>query len=324
VAVSRRIEREQQRRRRELIKQQDVASRMEAVKRAAYEVEVYQNHLEVLQSVHKECSPPSDWQAILASPSPPYPAYSSHLEDVQKMREDQHRPNWFDRLLGRAQSKVEASRSRIAAAKAADALRHQEAITKYDAHYKEWLHFREIAEGVLKGRPESFLQAITAAGVLEEIEELGSTIRFTLDEVDNRYVQAWLRVNGQTVIPKETKSLLKNGKLSTKTMASAQFFALYQDYVCSCVIRLARELFALLPIRMVFVHAEGEILNTSTGHQEVHPILSVAIPRTTLYALNLETIDPSDSMNNFVHRMQFSKRSGFAAVEALRPSDFEI
>ena len=31
--------------------------------------------------------------------------------------------------------------------------------------------------------------------------------------------------------------------------------------------------------------------------------------------LNLETIDPSDSMRNFVHNMNFSKTKGFSVIE---------
>ncbi len=44
---------------------------------------------------------------------------------------------------------------------------------------------------------------------------------------------------------------------------------------------------------------------------EEQPILSVAIPRNTIDGLNLDTIDPSDSMGNFVQNMDFNKTTGF-------------
>jgi hypothetical protein len=62
---------------------------------------------------------------------------------------------------------------------------------------------------------------------------------------------------------------------------------------------------------MVIVNAVSDLLKTQTGHMEEKTILSVAIPRDTLGRLNFERVDPSDSLNNFVHRMKFLKTKGF-------------
>jgi hypothetical protein len=48
---------------------------------------------------------------------------------------------------------------------------------------------------------------------------------------------------------------------------------------------------------MTIVTVIDQLLNSSTGYQEDQPILSVAIPRSTLDSLNLDTIDPSESMS---------------------------
>jgi hypothetical protein len=106
-------------------------------------------------------------------------------------------------------------------------------------------------------------------------------------------------------------------------MTKSNFYELYQDYVCGAVLRVARELFALLPIEMVLVTATGTLLNTQTGHMEEQPILSVAMPRKTLEKLNLDMIDPSDSMSNFIHRMKFMKTKGFAKVERISPEELQ-
>ena len=79
----------------------------------------------------------------------------------------------------------------------------------------------------------------------------------------------------------------------------------------------------MLPARMVIVSAMGNLLNTRTGHMEEQPILSVAIPRETLDQLNLETIDPSDAMGNFVHHADFKRTSGFRAVEKIDVSTLQ-
>jgi hypothetical protein len=103
-------------------------------------------------------------------------------------------------------------------------------------------------------------------------------------------------------------------------MPQGQFSELYQDYICGCVLRVANETFALLPFETVIVTAVGDVLNTQSGHVEVKPLLSVVIPRGTLEKLNLDGIDPSDSMRNFVCRMDFKKTKGFMAVDRIAVS----
>ncbi|EEP7761549.1 hypothetical protein HCK34_004812, partial [Salmonella enterica] len=88
------------------------------------------------------------------------------------------------------------------------------------------------------------------------------------------------------------------------------------------VLRVARELLNLLPDDMVIVTAVDELLNTATGYPEELPILSVAVTRQVLDRLNMDAIDPSDSMNNFVHNMNFKKTTGFRAVPELNPGQF--
>ncbi|MGY4494699.1 hypothetical protein [Pseudomonas sp. TE3610] len=46
--------------------------------------------------------------------------------------------------------------------------------------------------------------------------------------------------------------------------------------------------------------------------------------RSTLNSLNLDAIDPSDAMKNFVHRMAFKKTQGFSAVVALDARSFNL
>ena len=105
-------------------------------------------------------------------------------------------------------------------------------------------------------------------------------------------------------------------------MQKGRYYEIYQDHVCGAALRAGRELLALLPVQFVVVHATTDLLNSATGHMEESPILSVALPRDTVGKMNFESLDPSDSMNNFVHRMNFKKTKGFTAVEKLDPTDF--
>ena len=155
---------------------------------------------------------------------------------------------------------------------------------------------------------------------MEEISEIGSDINYFF--LDRSTVEVTFNVNSEKVIPNESKSLLKSGKLSIKEMPKGKFYELYQDYVCGCVLRIARELFALLPIEEAVITTMSNLLNTQTGYMEKQSILSVFIPKETLCRLNFQMIDPSDSMNNFKHNMNFKKTRGFQADE--RPTVEEI
>lgn len=137
-------------------------------------------------------------------------------------------------------------------------------------------------------------------------------------------LEAKVAIHGSDVIPTEIKSLLKSGKLSAKAMPIGRFNELHQDYLCSCALRVGRELLAILPDDLVIVTALGNVLNSSTGHMEEQPILSVAFSRLTVDGLNLETIDSSDAMKNFVHNMSFKKDAGLSAVAALDAQRFAV
>ena len=318
-ADARRREREARRRQRELERQHAQVEKMQEMERAAYEVQVYENYIDVLLSVHKDCAQPWDWEEIYSAPPPTKPHRSDKREGAAQAELDGFKPGLTDKLLGRTESKREELVRAIARASEADEGAYQDALKAYEQDHADWQATRELARRILDGNPNAFTDAITQVDPFREIEGLGSSIKWSADDISA--IEVTLCVNDEEVIPKESKTLLKSGKLSVKPMAKTKFYELYQDYVCGCVLRLARELFALLPYEMAIVTAESEILNTQTGHLEMQPILSVAIPRRTLEVLNFETLDPSDSMNNFVHRMNFMKTKGFRAVDAVSPSE---
>lgn len=191
---------------------------------------------------------------------------------------------------------------------------------EWKAQHSDWSDERDIALRILDGDRQAKLDAIEAFESFEEISHLGSSIQMIVHE--GGVLEAKLAIHGSHVIPTEIKSLLKSGKLSTKAMPAGRFNELHQDYVCSCALRVGRELLAILPDDLVIVTAMDNVLNSSTGHMEDLPILSVAFSRATVEGLNLEAIDPSDAMKNFVHNMSFKKGAGFSAVTSLDAQRF--
>lgn len=198
----------------------------------------------------------------------------------------------------------------------------QHAHAQHAQAYASWQHAcallqwqQRVGQGVLRGDLEAYRTVVEYWDVFDELEELGSTVE--LQHIAATEAEVDLYVNSDEVIPTEALSLLASGKLSTKVMPVSQRNALYQDYVCGSALRIARELFAVLPLQRVLVHAVAEMLDTSTGHVEPQPVLSVLFVRATFDRLNFASIDASDSMRQFLHRMKFNKSSGFSAIEPI-------
>lgn len=315
-----RSERAARLRQNELKRQQSRLAKMQELERANYEVQVYENYLDVLLSIHKESGNHWDWKSIQASEPPVEPSKTYTFKLAAQAELDKYKPGVMDKLLNRVDSKREQLKIAVTKAKQTDEEMYQEALKDYEQQLTDWREITELAGRILQDEPKAHLEAIKLIDPFNEIERLGSSITF---EFDGNIIEANLRVNGEEVIPSESKTLLKSGKLSVKKISKSLFYELYQDYVCSAVLRIARELFALLPIEMVLITATGSLLNTKTGHMEEKPILSVAIPKIELEKLNFDMIDPSDSMANFVHHMNFKQTKGFGEVESISPEELQ-
>jgi len=322
AAAQRRMERQERQRQRELERQRKELARMEELERALFEFEEFENYIDVITSIHKDCGPEWDWNEV-GSMSRPIEPERKNTHEMNAQRDyEEFKPGMADKLLRKVDAKKEALKAEIDKAGKRDDEEYKLAIADHLNAVSEWEDQRNLSRRILSGEPDAFVEAINAINPFGEISGLGSSAEFSCS--DSRIIEAVFFPHGEDVIPKESKSLFKSGRLSTKQMPKSRFYELYQDYVCGCVLRLARELFSMLPIQMALVTAVSPLLNTATGHMEEQPILSVAIPRKTLETLNFAQVDPSDSMDNFVHNMKFLKTKGFQAVQKLDSSSIQL
>lgn len=321
-AAIRAAERDAKRRQRELERERKYYERMRELDQAAYEVELYENHIDVIQSIHKECSPTIDWQKILDTPGPVTPINRNKQEKAARTKAESYKPSFLDKLFNRIEKKRKKFENEISNAIDEDLKEYNINLSDWEDEKESLIESQKLARRILNNDESAKVEAIKELDNFSEISNLGSSIVFTVN--DNSIIEAEVNVHGKEIIPSETKSLLKSGKLSVKKMATGKFNEFYQDYVCSCVLRVANEIFAIVPDDMVIVTAVDELLNTRTGHLEVTPILSACISRPTIKSFNLEKIDPSDSMTNFIHHMKFKKNSGFDAVERVQPDLLEL
>jgi hypothetical protein len=156
---------------------------------------------------------------------------------------------------------------------------------------------------------------ITYLSPFSELTESGMNVSVAV----LRHDVAVLRcvVDDESIVPQEEKKLSAAGKLQTKRIAAGTYWGLYQDYVCGCALRIAREVFALLPLPRVVVNVSRPGIDSATGHSRGMDILAVSIPREVAAKLHYNALDPSDSLVNFPHRMRFKKSSGFEPIEPI-------
>jgi len=285
----------------EQIKQNEIENVTETIRR-------YEDYIKVLMSVHKNCADKIDWQQIIEDDEPLVEKNNLHEDAAQKILND-FTPSFFEKIFG-SKKKTQSLEQAIEQAKIQD----KKDFDTAKETYADWQKIHEIANGVLAKNPQSYADALNYFEPFSSIDSFGSRIHMSFEK---DYAEIELHVNDSEVIPDYIVSITKTGKLSKKDMPKSKFNELYQDYVCGGLLRVARETLAHLPIQTVVVHAMAKMVNTATGHLEDVAIVSSIVPLETLNSLNFETLDPSDSMKNFLHNMKFSKINGFSQVDKL-------
>lgn len=307
AAEERRQHRAAQIRQRELAKQIKEQAKLSTQQQARLEVDALENALEVLLSVHKGGSPALDWRQVLNEP-PPLPPVRQCVKELLARWEASKRGCKF----------LEGAED----ARGVDEAEFRDECGRFHIRMDEWHRLRGIAGGVLGGDGKAYIDALLEMNPFEEIRVLGSALHFTVHS--RSVLEANLKVSGKQTIPAEIKSLTSSGKLSVKSMPRVRFQEIYQDYVCSCALRVAREVFALLPVDLLLLTALAERVDPGTGKAEDQPVLSVVFGRAQLEAVDFERIDSSDAVERFQHRGDFKasrKLEAFAPIVPLTPAD---
>ena len=310
-ASERKLQREAQRRQRELMRLEKEKAKLSAIEQASLEVETYENQLEVLLSVHKEPCEQWDWVSLASALPQPLPKNYFHGE----LRAKQFALVAFPQV-------PENSKLAIEKARASDEQNFQEAMRTHSTNTVEMEKLRELALRVLHGEHMAFIEAFAEFNPVAELSKVGSLKQFAVESGD--LIECVFKVNANEAIPSQVKTLTSSGKVSIKPMPKSQFHEIYQDYVCACVFRMAREVFAMLPVMTMLVTALADVLDPVTGQYSERPVLSVAMPRKTVAGLNFENVSAANAIDGFVHRGNFkvSRRAGaFQPIVPLTPAD---
>lgn len=156
-----------------------------------------------------------------------------------------------------------------------------------------WGYFHSVAEDVLNGDIDAYLKVISDVNPLNDLLDFGGGFEFGTD--DPRKIVVEYTLKSKEVMP------------SRSSLGAVDYYNLLRNYVYSCSIRVARDMFALLPVKHTIVHAVDNNRN----------ILSVDFDRATMSAIKFGFSNATDILNKFTYNVNFDEKSGFGEVNQI-------
>ena len=158
---------------------------------------------------------------------------------------------------------------------------------------RAWAYFYSVAPKVLAGDIDTYLKLIYEVNPLDDLLDYGTNFEFGTDDA--------ARIEVEFVI---NDAVLNTAR---RSLGTREYNLLLQDFVCSMALRIARDMFALLPVKDTVVHV---VLDDIT-------VFSVDFDAATLSKINFGFIDPSNTATKFRCNMLFDEKKGFSEVVRL-------
>ncbi len=282
---------------------------------AANDVMAWQEQLSDLVSLHKNLIQPFDWTAISHSQPPQLPVRLQTRQQTAQSSLNSFKPKLLDKLWGGSQKRLVKLKSALSSAIDDDHKAHQLVCAEYEKKLAEYEADISISRRLAAGETDAIKEVISEMQTLSDAKYLCSSISF---QINSNFLHVKPNLFDTSIVPNFRRKQLASGKLSETKMPVGEFNELYQDYVASAAFRIAGDMFNILLLDEVYVTCFAEMLDTSTGHLDYTPILSVQFVRSTFKRLNLDAIDPSDALQNFNHVINFKRTKGFLKITPLQ------
>lgn len=256
----------------------------------------WKNYVLTLKTIHLKSTPAIDWTKIKNIKNPDEPKREYKNEDFAKNKLENFKPTFLDKLFGLIPKKINILKELLEQEKIKDKNENDANYIKYLDSFKDWEKFQEISIGVEKNQIEFYEKALEYFNPFSKIGEIGNQININLE---NEFIDVNLSVNSLDVIPDYELKQISTGKLSKANMSKTKFNELYQQHVCSCILRVGREIFAHLPYKYSRINATTKIVNCQNGNIEEKMILSIMFSAEIMQNINFGLSEPLDIIKNF-------------------------
>ena len=214
----------------------------------------YNGYIELLRTVHKNAAETMDWEKVLEEDPPVMPEFVRLQEGAALTNLVNFNPSFWGNLFGGAKKKMTELENEVKQARHRGNEAFAKAITTYRKKMAAWEKLQETGKAIFNKDITGYQYAIEYFSSFVEIGELGSSLDF---EMKPNQVVANVQVNTWEVIPSYVVTPGSDGKLEKQPMPAIQFNELYREYVCSCILRVAKEILAYLPLEFVLVNVVG-------------------------------------------------------------------
>ncbi|WP_152398516.1 hypothetical protein [Paenibacillus cellulositrophicus] len=289
--------------RRELINRQQGQTAWNEAEKLAFEADWYDNQLEWIATIDQTYGEPVFWD-VLAAMAPPFPR--GEQGPKEKLAEENlaaFQPTRIQKLLKQDAMIREELERQVQLAREEDR-----------KDYLAWKAANDFAHDILDGNRTAYLRVLEEMAPLQELTMLGSGLEFSVRSSSE--VEVELDVNSQQVIPREAKVRTEAGVASPE-LTVPERNDLELKYICGSVLRIAGELFALLPLESVVVQARDTKLNGKTGQEEYITVLSIRIERKFFAGYHAGRERCLEALMHCSHRMEYDPGTGFEPVDDL-------
>ncbi|MDK2981627.1 MAG: hypothetical protein PWQ55_1974 [Chloroflexota bacterium] len=312
----REMERAAKRAAREQAYQEKQLAKAETFEKVNNVVELYQNLLTTVTTLHKDCCDSINWTYLSQGEPPKEILENDHFEAIAKEKKQEYHPSLITKFFRRTEKKLSDLDLEIQQAIEKDNQIYKDQVKEYEDKLAKWKKEKDLALRILNGEGEAFGEVLESQLSIKKNPYIGERIDFHFSDEKPPVFELLIHPINE-IIPTYILKQLKSGALSKREMPKSKRYLLYKEYVCSAVIILSREIFALLPLETITINAKCNQLNGMTGFMEEVIILSIFIPKETLDSINLQLIEPSIAIDNFSYNMDFKTLSGFNSVSQI-------
>lgn len=277
----------------------------------ARDIEELETYINQVTSLHHETVDVWDWVEVAKRPKPKADAEEWMKSDAIRQQLTRHDGRFVQWLQGKGHETRAALDRAMEIARTLNQTQLLARLEPYHADFVRWETEQIAAHGLLNGDDTIILSVIRQQQTLSRIHKLGRELGFS---VQNGDVHAVLTLHDLSIVPDFQFKYLPSGKLTEVKMPREKMLKLYRAYVASAALKVASDLFALLPHKEVFVSCIGSMFDPATEREEKWPVLSVKYGRERVKLLDMEKTDPVAALKLFEHAETFHPVNGMARV----------
>lgn len=247
--------------------------------------------LKQLVEFHKNCCETIDWQQKVLEPFHQGQMGPGEAEWARKLQS--YRPVFFEKLLGLHKMRPMYWKHKKGQAGKVD-----------QKLYLEWETNLPFVQQVVNGDLDVWRGVVRDYATFHQNVSIARA--YSLHTYDAETVECDIFLHPiDEMIPAKLEYTTKRGHIRYRDFPKTHRIELYESYVYSCLVRVARELFAVLPCETIYLNG---LLSTGENH---YPVISTIFERQSLKARGTS---PSRVIQAQRHFVTHKKRTGFHQI----------